>query len=170
MADDDTLKRPAYAKRSLIELVGGVKPPPNAGAAANNDDADFEPPPKKSDPLPRPGDPYSAHARFQNRLASEQKFIHFIHGTHLCDGFSYHDLRRIKLVPNPLPGQGPMIVLRFIGAVIMEVTISGRNLHDLHYYISEGTMPWVWEQPDGFKATSDHATVITGINFNEMEK
>ena len=174
MAEDDTLKRerPAYAKRSLMELVAGAAPPPNGAAVpgAVEEEAEFSPPPKKSDPLPKPGDRYRPHARFLNRMSSEQKLIHFIHGDFVCDGFSYHDLRRVRLLPPKEPGQGPLLVLRFIEAVVMEVTIGGRNLDDLHYYISEHTMPWVWEQPRGFKTADDRATVITGINFEEIEK
>ena len=174
MAVDDSLKRPAYAKRSLMELVAGVAPTSAPAEVATEVDAteaaEFQPPPKKADPLPQPGDAYRAHARFLSRLGSDQRMIHFVHGDFACDGFSYHDLRRVRIVPADQPGRGPTLILRFMEAVVTEVTIAGRNLIDLHYYISEGWMPWVWEQPRGFKMPDDHATVITSITFAELEK
>jgi hypothetical protein len=173
---DDTLKRgkPEYKKRSLMELVtnAAATPPPAEAAAAPQpaDEADYAPPPKKSDPLPKPGERYRPYAAFLNRLSSDPEFIHFVHNGFTYDGYSYHDLRRVRLVPSKVPGEGPLLVLRFIEAVVTEVTIAGRNLDDLYYYIYEKMMPWVWEQPQGFKAADDRATVITSINFNELEK
>ena len=54
--------------------------------------------------------------------------------------------------------------------MIPKSAIAGRNLEDIHYYISYGTMPWVWEQPKGFMLRDDHATVITSISIKEVEK
>ena len=173
MAVDDTLKRPEYKKRSLVELVaagGTLSPPPAPAPVAVAEEQDYSPPPKKSDPLPKPGDRYRPYARFLNRMSEEQKYLHFIHGDFACVGFAYHDLRRVTVVPADKPGNGPSLVLRFIECVVVEITISGRNLDDLHYYLSEWWMPWVWEQPKGFKTASDQATVITGIDFRELEK
>ena len=172
MAVDETLKRPAFVKRDLLGLVSSIRPaepePLPPAMPATVEEPEFQPPPKKSDPLPKPGDSYRPHARFMNRLGSDQKFIHFVHGDFICDGFTYHDLRRVRLLPPDQPGQIPTLVLRFIEAAITEVTIAGRNLDDLHYYISEGSMPWVWEQPKGFKPAHDLATVITSITFREL--
>ncbi len=175
MAVDESLKRPAFVKRNLMELVSNVAPaeapaePVPLPPPAYNE-PEFQPPQKKSDPLPRPGEGYRPHARFMNRLGSDQRMIHFVHGDFVCDGFTYHDLRRVRMERGHQPGQSPVLVLRFIEAVVTEVTIAGRNLDELHHYISEGSMPWVWEQPKGFKPVGDLATVITGITFRELEK
>ena len=64
----------------------------------------------------------------------------------------------------------PVIELRFVEAVVTEVRIEGRNLEDIHYWISEGVMPWIWEQPKGFKPREDGVPVITGITMTEGEK
>ena len=179
MAVDESLKRSPFIKRNLMELVSNVAPAePGAGLPGASPPAmppaevepEFQPPPKKSDPLPRPGDVYRPHARFMSRLGSDQRMIHFIHGDFVCDGFAYHDLRRVRLLPPEKPGQVPTLVLRFIEAAITEVTIAGRDLDDLHYYISDGSMPWVWEQPKGFKPANERATAIISTTFRELEK
>ena len=172
MAVDETLKRPAFVKRNLMELISNapVEVPADPVSLPASDEPEFQPPPKKSDPIPKPGDRYRPHAQFMNRLGGDERLIHFIHGDFTCDGFTNHDLRRVRLERSSQPGQSPVLVLRFIEAVVTEVTIDGRNLDDLHYYISEGLMPWVWEQPKGFKPASDLATVITSITFRELEK
>jgi hypothetical protein len=174
MADDE-LRRPAYAKRSLMELVTNSAPPVPPAAAAVPlvvpEEPDYSPPPKKSDPLPKPGDRYRPYARFVNRVSEEQKYIHFIHGDFIRIGFAYHDLRRITLVDGDRPGVGRSLVLRFTEAVVTDVTLTGGEiLDDLEYYISEWWMPWVWEQPKGFKPSGGLAMAITSITFHEFEK
>jgi hypothetical protein len=129
------------------------------------DVADTAPPPKKSDPLPKPGDPYQAHARFLNRLPSEPRLIHFVRGDFAYEGFCYSDLRRLRWLPAAAPGQGPVLLLRFIEAVTTDVALEGRRIEDVHYWISEGVMSWVWEKPPGFEVRDDAATVITRITI-----
>lgn len=131
---------------------------------------EYQSPPKKSDPLPRPGDSYRPHARFLNRLVTDPRMIHFVMRDFTCEGFSYGDLRRVSWRMAGGPGGGMVLVLRFVEAVITEVTITGRHLDDLRYWISEGSMPWIWEQPAGFKIKNDAATVITGIAIQEIER
>ena len=70
--------------RDLIANPTGETGSLQAGAAHGRwrcptiPEAEFQPPPKKSDPLPRPGDAYRAHARFLNRLSTDPKLIHFV--------------------------------------------------------------------------------------------
>jgi len=170
------MNRPSGSIRDLIANPTRKPPaalppePPAKVLVPEPIEAEFQPPPKKSDPLPLPGDAYRAHARFLNRLSMEQRLIHFVRRDFSREGFSYADLRRVRWLPSPESGGSPVLVLRFIEAVTTEVRISGRNLGDLHYWISEGTMPWVWEQPEGFTSRVDGMTVITGIVIEEVER
>ena len=59
---------------------------------------------------------------------------------------------------------------RFVEAVITDVVIEGRNLEDVHHWVSEGAMPWLWEQPAGFKTRDDHAVVVTRITFHAVDR
>jgi hypothetical protein len=132
--------------------------------------ADYQAPPKISDPLPQPGDAYRPHARFLNRLSTDQRLIHFVDKDCFCEGLCYSDLRRVRWQRGADPGGGPVLMLRFVEAMIVEVRIEGRNLKDIHHWISEGCMPWIWEQPSGFKSKDDHAVVVTRIEIKELEK
>ena len=49
----------------------------------------------------------------------------------------------VSWLPTADAGGGPVLVLRFVEAAVTEVRITGRNLEDLHYWISEGCMPWI---------------------------
>jgi len=148
------------------DRAGDLRPQPDTVPATL--EPDYQPPPKKSDPLPKPGDTYRAHARFLNRLSSDQKLIHFVDKDCWCEGYAYSDLRRVRWVKGDNPAGGPVLELRFVEAEITEVRVEGRNLEDIHYWISEGTMPWVWEQPPGFKSRDDNAVVITRITFHPV--
>ncbi len=66
---------------------------------------------RKSDPLPRPGEAYRAHARFLNRLASDPKLIHFVSNNFICEGYCYSDLRA-RAGCRGGSGGGPVLVLR----------------------------------------------------------
>jgi hypothetical protein len=156
-------RRPA-SMRDLLGLPTG-----QVGDTEGNS-PDYAPPAKKSDPLPKPGDPYRACAQFLNRLATEQRLIHFVDRHCFSKGFSYHDLRSIDWRDSDDPGSGPVLVLRFIAAAITEVEIHGRNLDDIRYYIGEGLMPWVWEQPERLKNKELNVVVIDRILFTEIKK
>ena len=129
---------------------------------------DYQPPAKKSDPLPRTGRaipglcPISQPA--EHRSAADP---------FRDQGFRVRGVCLFRPAAAPLlafhaPGSGPVIELRFVESVTTDVRIEGRNLDDIHYWISEGCMPWVWEQPKGFKSTAD--TVITRITFLPVEQ
>jgi hypothetical protein len=145
-------------------------PPPGTDTAHEAGEPDHRPPAKKSDPLPKPGDAYRACARFLNGLSVEQRFLHFVTKDFVSEGFAYSDLRRLRWVPGTDPGSGPAIELRFVESVTTDVRIEGRNLDDIHYRVAEGTMPWVCEQPRGFKTKDDNAVVITGFSFDRVDK
>ena len=145
-------------------------PPPGTGTPNKAGEPDYQPPAKKSDPLPKPGDAYRAHARFLNRLSVEQRLIHFVDRDCWSQGFAYSDLRREGWLPPAQEGGGPVLGLRFVEAEITEVRIEGRNLDDIRHWISEGTMPWVWEQPRGFKTRDDKSVVITRITLQQVDK
>ena len=159
LADDRELDLPDRRRDSRPE----PETLPEAG------EQDYQPPPKKSDPLPRPGDAYRAHARFLNRLHVDQRLIHFVDKDCWCEGYAYSDLRRVRWAKPVGEGSGPVLELRFVESVITDVRIEGRNLEDVHHWISEGTMPWIWEQPTGFKTRDDNAVIITRITFKEVE-
>jgi hypothetical protein len=122
---------------------------------------------KKSDPLPRRGDPYRAHARFLGQLNLQPRLIHFVLGDFVREGFAYGDLRRLRHLPSPDPGQGPVILMRFVEAEITDVLIEGRLLDDVYHWIGECAMPWLWEQPPGFKTADEGAAVITRITIRK---
>jgi hypothetical protein len=154
-----------HVRAPAPEPVPKTEPPPETA------EADYQAPPKKSDPLPKAGDKeYRAQARFLNRLANEQRMIHFVTGECVYEGFAYSDLRRVRWLLPAEPGGSPVIELRFVEAVITDVRIEGRNLEDIHYWISEGVMPWVWEQPKRFNTRGDNTPVITRISIDEVKE
>jgi hypothetical protein len=176
MAVDETLLRgrAGIKPRSLSpseiisDTVRAAAPQPEIKQVVP--DPDYQPPAKKSDPLPKPGDDYRAHARFLNRLAEEQRFIYFVTSDFVCEGFAYSDLRRVRWLPPADDGGSPVIELRFVEAAITDVQIEGRNMDDILYWIGEGVMPWLWAEPDGFKAKNDGLPVITRFNVKVIEK
>jgi hypothetical protein len=149
---------------------GGDMPQADADGVPETDVEDYSPPPKKSDPLPRPGEAYRACARFLNRLSSEQRLIHFVDKDCWADGFAYGDLRGLRWVKGDGPASGPVIELRFVEAVITIVRIEGQNIEDIHHWVHEGMLPWVWEQPTGYKPKNDHAMVVTRIRFYKVDR
>jgi len=162
LADGSQLYGPGRGRTS------DLRPQPDTGPEAK--EPDYQPPPRKSDPLPKPGDAYRAHARFLNRLSSDQKLIHFVDKECWCEGYAYSDLRRVRWVKGDNPAAGPVLELRFVEAEITEVRVEGRNLEDIHHWISEGAMPWVWEQPEGFRTRDDNAVVITRITIHPVDR
>ncbi len=153
---------------ALRDRLSDLRPQPDTMPEA--EEQDYLPPPKKSDPLPRPGDGYRAHARFLNRLGNDQKMIHFVDKDCWCEGYAYSDLRRVRWVKGDSPASSPVLELRFAEAVTTDVRIEGRHLEDIHYWISEGTMPWVWEQPTGFRSRDDNTVVISRITFHLVDR
>jgi hypothetical protein len=116
-------------------------------------------------PLPQPGDPYKAHARPDNKPLLTLTF--------LCkdsaeEGFAYSDLRRIRLLPGK-PGGGPVLVLRFTEAAIVEVRIEGLRLDAMRGYIRYHRIAWVRELPPGKMIADKTAAVVTSISITQVE-
>ena len=92
------------------------EPAPDAGRKP-----DYQPPPKKSDPLPKPGDAYRAMCPLsqpaERRAAADSLRRLRIA---VCEGFAYSDLRRLRWLSAGDAGGGPVIELRFVEAVITE--------------------------------------------------
>ena len=130
-------------------------------------DPEALPPPKKTDPLPRPGDAYRASAQYMSRLGTGERMIDFVDRDCFSEAFSYSDLRRVSWRKSP---GGPLLVLRFVAAAVFEIVIRGHNLEDIRHYIREGMMPWVWEQPANYRPKNDQMAVITAIEIKEVQE
>lgn len=117
-------------------------------------------------PLPQPGDAYKAHSRADNKALLT---LTFLLKDSAEEGFSYADLRRIRLLPSGRPGVGPLLVLRFIEAVIVEVRIEGLRLDAMRDYIRYHRIAWLRELPPGKMLADKTAAVVTGITIAEVE-
>jgi hypothetical protein len=166
-----SMHRPKSSIRDVLDLPhGGRLPVAGVPEVAEPPPAEHQPPPKKSDPLPKPGEAYRACAGYLSRLNTDQRMIHFVDRHFNIEGFSYSDLRRLRLIASDDPGGGLELVLVFVEAEITEVRVCGRHLDDIHYWISEGLMPWLWEAPKDFHTKDQQATVITKITVTHREK
>lgn len=117
---------------------------------------------ERSDPLPRPGDAYLAHAR---RAAKPQMMLFFVQKDYLPNGFAYANLEQVRLVDAEKPGTNPLLVVRFSGSVVTEAVIEGRHLHSLCNAIGMHLMPWLWQHPSPKDFAGEDATVIRNITF-----
>ena len=66
-----------------------------------------------------------------------------------------------------MPGGGLVLVLRFSGSAVTEVTVEGRNLHPLCNMIGRHVVTWVWEMPGRADRHDEAATVVTKITVRE---
>ena len=167
MAVDNALLQNTLRRRTPADIAAErtpVVPPSNGSAAVAVAEPAGQEPAKKFDPLPQPGEPYRACARFGDRLQEEQKLLHFVLKDGTLEGFAYSDLRRVRLVQGDHPGASPVLILRFVEAAITDVEIRGRHLRNIHHYISLGVMPWVWEFP-GNDFEDEKMPVITRISI-----
>jgi hypothetical protein len=122
--------------------------------------------PERSDPLPRPGDPYRAHAR---RAAKPQMMLFFVQKDYLPNGYSYANLERVRLEASEKSGTGPVLVVRFFGSVVTEAVIEGWHLNSLCNAIGMHLMPWIWEHPSPRGFAGDQETIIRSITFREVK-
>jgi hypothetical protein len=138
------------------------KPATEAGAPAEAEPAESKEDAAAFDRLsffPKPGDPYvSAHARPMTRSLPMVTLL-------LKDGrrasFSYGDLRLIDVLPPKRPGDGPGLLLRFLG--VGQAELEGWNLDRLHGHVFLHRLAWIREWPGGRPVKDDHAVVVTGI-------
>ncbi|APW64318.1 hypothetical protein [Paludisphaera borealis] len=119
-----------------------------------------------AEPLPRLGEDYRAHAKplSRHRLGVDPKMLHFVDRLGWSEGYAFSDLRRVSWKPGGKPGDGPVLVLRFVEAVVTDIVVEGRNLEAVHTLVSEASIPWLWEQPEGIFMTKDSDVVITRIS------
>ncbi len=160
--DDDTLTR----MRPKSTLLPAVKP-----AAARAPDAPVELPagiPALDDliPLPQPGDAYKAYARPDNKALL---MLRFVLRDASVEGFAYSDMRRCRMVADDDPGSGPVLVLKFLEAIITEVRIEGRHLEALANMLAYHRVAWLRELPPGKMHHEKNVPVITRITLTQVE-
>jgi hypothetical protein len=158
MSDSGVRVRPRSTILDEIDKLAAAR-----GPEPGNDDGDG---PERSDPLPRPGDAYMAHAR---RTAKPQMTLFFVQRNYLPDGFAYANLERVRLVDSEKQGSGPVLVARFSGSVVTEVVIEGRHLHPLCNAIGMHLMPWIFEHPSPRDFTEEKATLIRSIALRTVD-
>jgi len=148
--------RPQPAQSVISQLLevaeGGAGRPPASTPEALTD-AGGEPA-----ALPKPGDPYQAYAR-PTRLMLPTLYLLLGDGTRRA--FPYGSrVGGPDLVDSP---GGPVIVLRFLDMMPMEVVLAGRHLDELYHAVGYHAVAWVRELPPG-KLVSDHTLpVVTAI-------
>jgi hypothetical protein len=160
MSDSSVRMQPRSSVLEELSKVAAARGPEGASDAGEFDA------PERSDPLPRPGDAYMAHAR---RAAKPQMTLFFVSRDYLPDGFSYANLERVRLVASEKPGSGPVLLVRFSGSVVTEAVIEGRNLYPLCNAIGLHLMPWVWVHPSPKDFAGEDAAVIRSITFREVK-
>jgi hypothetical protein len=114
-----------------------------------------------------PGIAYKASGRTGNK---PDLTIHFVLKDYSYEGFSYADFERVRLVPGKNPGSGPVLIVRFSGSVVTEVTIEGRHLHPLYHSLGLHRLPWVWEHPSPADFADKDATVISKITIDAIDR
>jgi hypothetical protein len=147
----------ATAERLPTEVP--VESPPSDGLDLNLPDV--------LDPLPKPGDPYKAHARAANKPLLSLLFVQK-DGVSVR-GFSYGNLDTIDRLPGDKPGSGPVLVLRFTGLTPTEVRLSGRNLATLFVYLSQHRVAWLRELQADRDFSDDAVAVVSGMSINPLE-
>lgn len=117
-------------------------------------------------PLPQPGDAYKAYSRPDNKSLLMLRFL-LQDGS--VEGFAYCDLRRTRMQPGDDPGSGPVLLLRFVEAVITEVRIEGRYLDMLADLLAFHRVAWLRELPAGMMLHEKNTAVITGVTLRVLE-
>ncbi len=123
--------------------------------------------PEALSPLPRPGDPYQAHARASNKPVAT---LHAILKNASSRGFSYANYDSIDWLPDDDAGQGPVLVVRFAGLTPCEVRIAGRNLELLHSYIGHCRIGWIRELPTQGDFIDKAAPLIRSVKILTLER
>jgi hypothetical protein len=164
MAMDDDLLERVRPRSTLLDLkpVAVRKPEPDAPGGLAPDL------PAMDDlvPLPQPGDAYKAYARPENKSLL---MVRFLLRDASVEGFAYSDLRHTRMGPGDDPGGGPVLVLRFVEAVITEVRIEGRHLDVLADLLAYHRVAWLRELPPGKMSHEKNVAVITRITIAALE-
>ena len=154
----ELMKRSA-AKRGAD--TAGANPPTPAEDAESG--AEALPSLDELAPLPKPGETYKAYARPANQRVPT---LYLILGDGKKRGFRYSCLvEGPDLLPDPDPGKGVVIVLRFSASTIVDVLLPGRNLDELHNCLGDDRIRWVRELPKGKPVKDDGSPVVTGIKI-----
>jgi hypothetical protein len=152
--------------RSQVQYAVDSVPKPEPAAKAETSAAETSLP-DKADPLPKAGDPYKVAGRHGNK---PDLTIHFVTKDYSYEGFSYADLERVRLVRSENPGSGPVLVVRFNGSVVTEVTIQGRHLNSLYHWIGLHRLPWIAEHPSPADFADKNAAVISKITIDSIDR
>lgn len=165
----------AQSRVSIREILGGVPgklpagpppatperiPPAVPADTPGGDGLDLNLP-DVLDPLPKPGDPYKAHARVSNKQLLTLSFV--LKDGITVRGFTYGNFDSIDRLPGGTTDGGPVIVLRFAGLAPSEVKIAGRNLNTLYAYLSQHRIVWVREQAVERDYLDESAPVVSSI-------
>ena len=137
----------------LKQGPNGAVPKPEA--APESDDSE----------LPALNAPYQAHARAS---AKPVYTLHCLLGAEGCRSFGYVQLDSNSIFRAEKEGQ--IIVLRFVGSKIWEITINGLNLWKLYDGIHRHVIPWVRKSDRGFAAGADGEAIISGIQIKEIDR
>ena len=118
--------------------------------------------------LPDVGDPYVAHARPGNGV---EETLYCIDREGFFKGFAWSTFERIDLVRPEHPGGGPVLVLRFHGSEVSEVTIEGGNLKALRVFLGRRRLIWIRElgEEKAFTVGPNEA-VITRITVQNIDR
>ncbi len=117
-------------------------------------------------PLPQPGDPYKAYARPDNKSLL---MLRFLKQDGVVEGFAYSDLRHTRMQPGDKPGDAPVLVLRFVEAVVTEVRIEGRHMDVAADLLAYHRIAWLRELPAGKMHPEKNAAVFTRFIINVLE-
>lgn len=164
----DNLARPRSISPSSIRALLDKGKPESEAETREVGSRELEGPAvERTDPLPRPGEPYRMHARHGNK---PELTLHFVLKDFAYEGFSYADCERVRLVPGDKPGSGPVLLLRFNGSVVTDVRIEGRHLHSLYHWIGLHQVAWVWEYPGKAEFADEAEPIIRKITIEEPER
>lgn len=109
--------------------------------------------------LPRLPDPYVSHAR---PVPRGLPMLALLDKDCRKSVLSYGDLRVMDEVPARRAGNGPGLLLRFLG--VRDVELEGRNLDNLLGYLYLHRLAWLRVLPDNRTVKDDRAIVITAMH------
>lgn len=155
--DDETLLRGGRTPSSIADLLGK-----STGEADHDDEAAAL---DKLTPLPGPGDPYKALPRAANKMLPT---VHFLIDS-AREGFSYADLRRLRMIDGDDPEKRPVILLYFAAMVPTEVRIEGNHLDAIYNLLGQHRLGWVRQWPTGRGFSDPNAAVVTKIGIKLLD-